>query len=384
MPQKPIIQEFLDSEKAGGFVLIICTIVSLIATNSPVGGGYLSIWNLKIGHESITHWINDGLMTLFFLLIGLELKREFLEGQFTHIKNALLPIFAAVGGMLVPAACHTLFNYGTATHAGAGIPMATDAAFALAVLSLVGKRAPAALKTLLLAIAVVDDLFAIVIIAIFYTAGIIWLNIVVTLITFIALLLLNRFGVRNLIFYTIGGIIMWYFMLHSGVHATISGVLLAVAIPYKKQNETSPSHILQHQLHKPVSLIILPLFALANTAIELSGNIYDSLSTPNSIGILSGLVIGKPLGIVVFSFLAIRLRVGSLHQNLNWKHLLGIGILAGIGFTISIFVGLLAFDEIIIINQSKIAVLVASVIAALLAYLWLSFFIKNNTSGIFK
>jgi Na+:H+ antiporter, NhaA family len=372
-----LLKEFLESEKAGGFILIICTILSLIVTNSPISDTYLAIWNAKFGGESIVHWINDGLMTLFFLLIGLELKREFLEGQFRQIKNALLPIFAALGGMLIPAACHAIFNYGTATQAGAGIPMATDAAFALAILSLVGKKAPLALKMLLLAVAVVDDLCAIFVIAIFYTGGLIWFNIAVTVITFIVLLLLNRFGIRNLLFYIIGGLIMWYFMLHSGVHATISGVLLAVAIPYKQQNETSPSNILQHQLHKPVAFIILPLFALANTAIVLGGNIFDSLATSNSIGILSGLVIGKPLGVVLFSIIAIKLKIGTLHLDLNWKHLLGVGILAGIGFTISIFVSLLAFTDIVIINQSKIAVLTASIIAAVLAYVWLSYFAKK-------
>lgn len=373
-----ILKEFLQSEKAGGFILIICTIISLIVTNSPFGVTYLSVWNYKIGGESIVHWINDGIMTLFFLFIGLELKREFLEGQFRYIKNALLPIFAALGGMLVPAACHALFNWGTVTQAGAGIPMATDAAFALAILSLVGKRAPLALKMLLLAVAVVDDLCAIFVIAIFYTGGLVWLNIAITVATFIVLLLLNRFGVKSLVFYITGGFIMWYFMLHSGVHATISGVLLAIAIPYKEYDGNSPSLKLQHGLHIPVPFIILPLFALANTAISLSGDIMESLTTTNSIGILAGLIIGKPLGVVFFSFLAVKTGVGSLHTDLAWKHVLGVGILAGIGFTISIFVSLLAFTDTTVINQSKTSVLAASVVAALLAYVWLNTITKKK------
>lgn len=352
--------------------------LSLVITNSPVGAAYISLWNYELGGESIAQWINDGLMSLFFLLIGLELKREFLKGQFSHLKHALLPIFAAIGGMITPAAFHAFFNYGTATQAGAGIPMATDAAFALAILSLVGRKATIALKMLLLAVAVVDDLCAIFVIAVFYTGGLVWLNITIAVVIFVVLLFLNRFGVRNLIVYIIGGLAMWYFMLHSGVHATISGVLLAIAVPFKSLRGNSPSAVLQHKLHIPVPFIILPLFALANTAILLSGDIFHSLSSSNGIGILTGLVVGKPLGVVLFSVLAVKLGIGSLHSDLTWKHVIGVGILAGVGFTISIFVSVLAFTDPLVIDHSKIAVLVASVVAAILAFTWLSVITPNT------
>ncbi len=374
-----IVSEFLSSEKAGGFILILCTVLSLVITNSALGEGYLQIWNFTLAGGSIVHWINDGLIAFFFLLIGLELKSEFTEGQFNNIKTALLPIFAAIGGMLVPAGFHALFNYGTATQAGAGIPMATDAAFALAILSLVGKRAPFALKMLLLAIAVVDDLCAIIVIAVFYTGSIGWLHLGIALLVFIILWVLHRRGIKNIFMYLAGGIIMWYFMLHSGVHPTISGVLLAIVLPFKKDDENSTAIILQHRLHKPVAFVILPLFALANTCIALNGNFMESLSTHNSIGILSGLVVGKPLGVFLFGIIAIKSGMGSLHSDLRLKHLFGVGILAGIGFTISIFVSLLAFGDTEIINQSKIAVLTASVIAAIIAFVWLSLITKKKT-----
>jgi NhaA family Na+:H+ antiporter len=373
-----LVKEFLVSEKAGGFILILCTLFSLIVSNSGISAGYIQLWNYLIAGETFVHWVNDGLMTLFFLVIGLELKKEFVEGQFANLKNAMLPLIAAIGGMLLPAGFHLLFNYGTATQSGAGIPMATDAAFALAILSLVGKRAPFALKMLLLAIAVIDDLCAIIVIAIFYTGGPSWLNIGLALATFTGLILMNRFGIKNLFFYLAGGVLMWYFMLHSGIHATISGVLLALTVPHHKNNEHSPSSTLQHRLHYPVAFIILPLFALANTSISLYGHFLESLSTANSIGIMTGLIIGKPLGVFLFSLLAIRLGIGSLPAKLNWKHVLCIGILAGIGFTISIFISLLAFQEESIIDQSKIAVLTASVITAALAFIWLCIITRSD------
>jgi Na+:H+ antiporter, NhaA family len=366
-----LFEEFFESEKSGGIALIICTIISLLITNLVPGDAYTQFWNLSISGMTLNHWINDGLMAVFFLMIGLELKTEFMEGHLADKKTAILPIVAAVGGMLVPAGCHLLFNAGTNTQAGAGIPIATDVAFALAVLAMLGKNIPGILKVFLIALAVIDDLCAIIAIAVFYTSTIHWSYLGISLLIFIILLLLNRFKVNSLIIYLIGGAAMWYFMHHSGVHATISGVLLALTIPYEKNKESSLTPVVQHALHKPVAFIILPLFAMANTCISLSGNFFEALAEKNSIGIMTGLVIGKPLGIILFCFLAVFFGIGSLHPQLKWKHILGIGLLAGIGFTISIFISLLAFEEPALINQSKMAVLSASVVSALLGFLWL-------------
>lgn len=310
-------------------------------------------------------------MTIFFLLIGLELEREIHMGELSSIKNASLPIFAATGGMLVPAGLFLLFNFGTPAQAGAGIPMATDIAFAIGVLSLLGNRVPASLKILLTALAVIDDLGAILVIAIFYASSLAFTNLFIALGIFGVLLILNRIKVHNLIPYLIGGAAMWYFMLHSGVHATITGVLLAFAIPFGDGGEKSPSYMLQHWLHKPVAFLILPLFALANTCITFDNGWHTGLGQSNSIGIFTGLIVGKPLGIFLFSFIAVSSGFCALPKELNWKHVTGIGLLGGIGFTMSIFITLLAFDNPGQITHSKIAILIASLIAGTLGYLWL-------------
>lgn len=364
------INRFLQDEKTGGILLMQCTIVSLWLANSTIGPAYIAFWNQPFAGETIAHWINDGLMAIFFLMIGLELKREVLEGQFRHVKKALLPVLAAIGGMLVPAGIYTLFNYGTPTRSGAGIPMATDVAFALAVLLMVGKNIPLSLKLFLLAIAVIDDLLAIIVIAVFYTGGLSLGYFGLALGIFLLLLFCSRLGVKSAFVFIPAGVLMWYCMLHSGIHATISGVLLAIALPYKKGDETSLSARMHHSLHKPVAFFILPLFALANTAITLSGNYWQSMVTSSSLGIIGGLVVGKPLGVFLFSFIAVKTGLGALHSDLTWKHVFGVSVLAGIGFTISIFISLLAFDSEALINQSKIAVLTASVLAALLAVVW--------------
>ena len=262
-----IFNDFLHSEKAGGITLIFCTLLSLLLANSGLGENYTHFWHTKFGGNSIEHWINDGLMTIFFLLIGLELEREIYNGELSDIKNALLPISAAIGGMLIPAGLFLFLNFGTSTQSGAGIPMATDIAFALGILSLLGNKVPTSLKVLLTALAVIDDLGAILIIAIFYTGDLNWMNLGIALAIFGILLLLNRLRIHNLIPYLIGGVFMWYFMLNSGVHATITGVLLAFAIPFGKGDKKSSSIILQNFLHLPVAFFVLPLFALANTAI---------------------------------------------------------------------------------------------------------------------
>jgi len=372
-----LFKEFFDSEKAGGLILIFCTVISLLITNSNVGDGYHQFWQSSFAGHSIEHWINDGLMTIFFLLIGLELEREIYKGELSKIKDALFPAFGAFGGILIPAGLFLIFNYKTPTQSGAGIPMATDIAFALGILSLLGKRVPTSLKVFLTALAIIDDLGAILIIAFFYTKTIIWTNLFLSLGIFGALLLLNRLKVNKLLPYIIGGVAMWYFMLQSGVHATITGVLLAFAIPFGNGDKKSSSYSLQHFLHKPVAFIILPVFALANTAIHFTGNMSQILSENYSIGIALGLVAGKPLGIFAFTFIAQRLGFCKLNKELSWSNIIGIGFLGGIGFTMSIFITLLAFDNETIVNNAKLVILLSSLTAGIIGYLILKRTLKN-------
>lgn len=366
-----LFKEFFDSEKAGGLILIFATALSLILANSQWQGSYTEFWATDWGGHSITHWINDGLMTIFFLLIGLELEREIYEGELSDIRNASLPIFAALGGMLVPAGIFMLLNYGLPTQAGTGIPMATDIAFAIGILSLLGNKVPASLKVFLIALAVIDDLGAIVVIAIFYSASISLSNLMIALGIYAVLILLNRLKVCNMIPYLIGGILMWYFMLHSGVHATITGVLLAFAIPFGKSIDKSPSYKIQHFLHEPVAFFILPLFAVANTGIVIKSGWQDGLLEMGSLGIITGLVIGKPLGISLFSYLAVKFKLSKLPTELKWGNIIGVGFLGGIGFTMSIFITLLAYTDMDMANNAKISILVGSVIAAIIGLVWL-------------
>lgn len=368
--------DFFNSEKAGGLILVLVTTLSLLLANSDWQVEYISFWNSDLNGHSYTHWINDGLMTIFFLLIGLELEREVYQGELSDIRSASLPIFGAIGGMLVPAGLFLLLNFGTATQAGAGIPMATDIAFAIGILSLLGNRVPTSLKIFLTALAVIDDLGAIIIIAIFYTASISFVNLFIALGIFAVLLLLNRLRVHNLIPYLIGGAAMWYFMLHSGVHATITGVLVAFAIPFGDGGKKTASYILQHFLHKPVAFLILPLFAIANTCITLGDNWQSGFGESNSLGIIAGLVIGKPLGILLFSLIGVGLGLCALPTDLKWKNIIGAGFLGGIGFTMSIFITLLAFDHAETIDNSKIAILIASFIAGAIGFIFLRLTLK--------
>lgn len=298
----PALENFFKREQAGGIILILCTAISILLANSLYQSAYLGFWDYKIAHHSLSLWINDGLMTIFFLLIGLELEKEVYLGEFAHIKNAVLPIAGAAGGMLLPALIFLVFNFGTNTQSGAGIPMATDIAFALGILTLLKNRVPLSLKMFLTALAVIDDLGAILIIAICYTSTINWTNIIIAISTLMILVILNRIKINTLAPYIIGGIIAWYFMLDSGVHATITGVILAFVIPFRRGDNSSPSHRLQHYLHFPVAFLILPLFALANTAIIFSSNWYLGFAQLNSIGIMAGLIIGKPVGIALFRY----------------------------------------------------------------------------------
>lgn len=375
-----LFKDFFESEKAGGLTLIACTVVSLLIANSGWGEGYHAFWQSKFAGLSVEHWVNDALMAVFFLLIGLELEREIYKGELSNVKDALLPMFGAFGGLLVPAGLYLLFNFGTQTQSGAGIPMATDIAFALGILSLLGNKVPTSLKVFLTALAVIDDLCAILVIAIFYTKTLLWTNLFIALGIFIALLVMNRLKVRNLIPYLLGGVAMWYFMLHSGVHATITGVLLAFAIPFGNGDEKSTSYILQHFLHKPVAFLILPIFALANTAIIISGDITQTLTENYSIGITLGLIVGKPLGIFLITFLAVSIRLCKLPDDLTWKHIFGVGLLGGIGFTMSIFITLLAFDNETIINNAKLVILLSSLIAGLLGFFVLKLTLKKQAA----
>lgn len=368
-----IFRKFFESEKSSGLTLIAFTILSLLLANSSIKENYTEFWEYSFAGLSIEHWINDGLMAVFFLLVGLELKREFLVGELSSLKKATLPIFSALGGMLIPAGIFILINLGKPSITGFGIPMATDIAFALGALSLLGNKVPTSVKVFLTALAVIDDLGAIVVIAVFYTKTIFWLNLFIAFGIFVGLMILNKLKITSLWIYIPLGIVMWYFMHHSGIHATITGVLLAFAIPSsgKNQNEYSPSDCLQEALHYPVPFIILPLFALVNTAIAIGPGWDKALFQNSSLGIIMGLVLGKPIGIFIFTWISIKLKIADKPDGTSWSQLFGVGILGGIGFTMSIFVTILAFTDHTMINDSKFAILISSLLAGMIGYIWL-------------
>ncbi|MFZ5946503.1 MAG: Na+/H+ antiporter NhaA [Stygiobacter sp.] len=368
-----LFKEFFESEKSSGYILVVLTILSLLFTNIFIGNSYinfwhsyldLSFWKIELKY-SLEHWINDGLMVLFFLLVGLEIEREIYVGELSSIKKSALPAIAALGGMLVPALIHFSLNANTPTQSGFGIPMATDIAFTLGVLSLLGNKIPLSLKIFLTALAIIDDLGAILIIAFFYTSDLSFAYLIGSLLIFVLLLIFNRLKVNKLSIYLFLGIVMWYLMLKSGVHATIAGVLLAFAIPFNKNDNENISYKLQRFLHKPVAFIILPIFALANTAIMIPTNIVGSIVSNNSLGILFGLSLGKLIGIFAFSYVAVKIGVGTLPKDLNWNLIAGASSLAGIGFTMSIFITNLAFSDVEIIASSKLIIIIASVISAI-------------------
>jgi NhaA family Na+:H+ antiporter len=374
---------FMKSGQSGGMLLLACTIVSLALANSPLAAQYLGFWHLELGPLSLEHWINDALMAVFFLLIGLELEREVYVGELSRWRDALLPAFAALGGMVAPALLHYFFNAGSATQPGFGIPMATDIAFALAVLALLGERVPPALKVFVVAYAVIDDLGAIVLIAAVYTAqiSIAWLAAAVAI--WLSLIALNRpFRVMALWPYLAGGAALWFCLLNAGIHASIAGVLLAFAVPFSPRapGAESPSHRLEQRLHKPVAFAILPLFALANTGVPVMADLAQ-LASPNNIGIALGLIVGKPLGVVALCALAVACRVSSLPESVRWPHVVGAGLLGGIGFTMSIFITNLAFaGSTDLVNSSKLAVLVASLVAGVAGLLWLKVVVPGKNS----
>lgn len=383
-------RDFFRSEQVGGIILIFSVLVSLSLANSALGIGFENLLSTKIGYASpvldleysLSQWINDGLMAIFFLLIGLEIKREIIEGELSTPRKAAMPIFAALGGMLLPAGIYFMFNSNLETISGWGIPMATDIAFALGILSLLGRRVPTSLKVFLAALAIVDDLGAILVIALFYTEEL-HLEQLLYSAGIIALLIgMNYLGVKRLFFYIIPGLFLWFFIHHSGIHATIAGVLLALTIPTNPVKSTSPLEQLEHMIVKPVNFLIMPVFALANTNIRFESQMIEGLTSPLGLGIIFGLLVGKPIGVTFFSWIAVKSGVASLPSRANWKHIFGIGILAGIGFTMSIFIALLSFDNPIYDVEAKFSILVASVLAGVSGFLFLNFLNKKRKKRI--
>lgn len=373
-------KKFFESSQSSGIILILCVLVSLFIANSSLGTGFQNILDRHLGPYSVAEWINDGLMSVFFLLVGLEIKREMLEGELSNIKNASLPIFAAIGGMLVPALIYAFFNNGTEYAKGWGIPMATDIAFSLAIISMLSSRVPASIKIFLAALAIVDDLGAILVIAIFYTEQLHWSYLLISGGILVLLVLFNKLGVKKHIFYLIPGAALWYCMHHSGIHATIAGVLLAFTIPTNaSETEISPLEKLEGMLHTPVNYLIMPIFALANTNIVFQKGMVDGLFTSFGAGIIGGLIIGKLVGILFFSFIAVKLGISKLPQHSKWSQMVGVGLLAAIGFTMSIFIAILSFKgHQDIQDEAKFAILVASTLAGFGGYTVLKFTSKKR------
>lgn len=376
-------KEFFNNSQSSGILLVLCVMISLMIANSSMAEAFQRFLDYEIGY-SVSIWINDGLMAIFFLLVGLEIKRELMEGELSNFKNASLPIFAAIGGMLVPALIFSFFNHDTPYSSGWAIPMATDIAFSLAIISMLGKSVPAAVKVFLAALAIVDDLGAIVVIALFYTEAIHWDYLMYSGIIIALLIALNFFKVKKLAFYLPLGAVLWYLMHHSGIHATIAGVILAFTIPTTPNDDTEPSPLekLEHTLHLPVSFVIMPIFALANTNITFKEGMVDGLFSNFGYGIVLGLIVGKLVGINLFSFLAIKLKISGLPDKSHWGHMAGAGLLAGIGFTMSIFIATLSYKDTSTQDSAKFAILVASVLAGVMGYLLLKTFSKKEQDVI--
>lgn len=382
---KDLFKEFFDSEKIAGLLLVFCTLVSLLIANSTFGESYIQLIHTKLDLSfanvnldlSLEHWINDGLMAIFFLMVGLEVERELYIGELADRKKAILPFAAALGGICIPSLIHIILNYGTPTQGGFAIPMATDIAFALGILALAGNKVPTSVKVFLAALAIIDDIGAIIVIAFFYTKTVAFTYLLAAGGIMGLLFIFNRLRVRNLFFYILPGVIMWYCIMRSGVHATIAGVLLAFVIPFDEKDDENVSYKLQHFLHKPVAFIIVPVFALVNTAIILPQNIVESLSSSNSQGIILGLLLGKLIGIFSIPFLLVKAGIAKLQDGINWKNLAGIGFLGGIGFTMSMFISNLAFSDPAAVINSKLSILIASSCAAIIG---LSIFLTNKTN----
>jgi len=375
------LRRFIKDSRAVGIVLIICTVISIFLANSRFSMAYQSFWAMPVHlplrgivlPHDLTAFVNDALMAVFFLFVGMEIKREMLVGALSSIRQSALPVIAAIGGMLVPAGIYLFWNHNTPLAHGWGIPMATDIAFSLGILSLLGNRIPLSLKIFLTALAIIDDLGAIIAIALFYTAQIHWLYLGLAAGCLLILIVLNLLKRQRVFWYFLAGTGLWYCLLRSGVHATLAGVLLAFTLPLSQIPK------IEHRLHYPVNFIILPVFALANTAIVLPAHTWSILLKETATyGIAGGLIFGKPLGILFFSFLSVKLKLARLPQGLTWRHVTGMGMIAGIGFTMSIFISMLAFNSPESQTAAKIAVLVASLISAIAGYGYLRNLFKKT------
>jgi len=411
-------QEFFQQEASSGILLIAATLIALIWANSPMAESYHALWESQVTiqfgpfgiSKDLIHWINDGLMAVFFFVVGLEIKREVMVGELASPRKAILPIVAAIGGMAFPALFYLLFNASGQAHAGWGIPMATDIAFALGVLSLLGKRVPISLKVFLTAVAIVDDLGAVLVIALFYTSKMVWISLLVAAFFLFLLIVTNRLGVRSPLVYALLGIGLWVAFLKSGVHATIAGVLLAMTIPVKTRINTeefvthadfflnefrkagkpgesvitnagqrsaiqaieiaaehaqTPLQRLEHILHPWVSYCIMPIFALANAGVALKGDLAFIFTQPVTLGIMAGLIFGKQIGVFTASYIAVKLKWADLPSGMSWKRLYGLSWLAGIGFTMSLFIASLAFTTSEFITEAKAGILLASLISGI-------------------
>ena len=379
LARRPIslLRGFLDSEAAGGLILMGTAAVALVVANSALAPAYFDALGAYVGPLSVGHWVNDGLMAVFFLLVGLEIKREMLDGQLASWSNRALPGIAAAGGMLVPALIYLAFNGGSAdTARGWAIPTATDIAFALGVMSLLGPRVPAALKVFLAALAIIDDLGAVVIIALFYSGALSMTDLGLAAAALVVLVAMNRGGVGRLWPFLLVGAALWFFVLRSGVHATIAGVLLALTIPLRPAPAApddlahSLLHRLEHALHRPVAFLVVPIFGFANAGVSFAGLGTDAFTQPLTLGVALGLLVGKLAGVFGASALAIRFGIATLPFRASWTHMVGVSLLCGIGFTMSLFIGLLAFaDDPLLQAKVKIGILAGSLLAGLLGWL---------------
>ena len=375
------IQEFIRLETSGGVVLMIAAIFAMIIANTSLSATYdlilstyikVGIGSFEIAKPAIL-WINDGLMAIFFFLVGLEIKREVLAGELSSFDKAILPIMAAIGGMAVPGIIFAIVNWGTPENLkGWAIPTATDIAFALGILALIGSRAPIALKIFLLAIAIIDDLGAIVIIAIFYTSELSINALSISMIGFAAAIALNRLGIQRTAPYLLVGVIMWVFVLKSGVHATLAGVLIAFTIPLKAKNEDEALlYKMEHGLHPWVAFLILPVFAFANAGVNFTGIGIDDLLQPLTLGIAVGLFLGKQIGVFLATWIGVKSGIARLPENVSWKHVYGVACLTGVGFTMSLFIGSLAFTTVDVMNAVRLGVVLGSVLSGIIGYLLL-------------
>lgn len=383
------IQRFFKSDIAGGIVLAISALLALIIANTPLYEGYhhlletsvkVQIGAFKIDKHAL-HWINDGLMAIFFFLVGLELKREMLVGELSEVRKVIFPALAAVGGMLIPGVIYAAINWDNPSHLnGWAIPAATDIAFALGVISLLGNRVPTSLKVFLASVAIFDDIGAILIIAFFYSHGLSVQALAAAAVILAVLIVMNRMNVTRISWYVFFGVLMWAAVLKSGIHATIAGVLLAFCIPMvdKDDEEHSPLEDLEHDLQGTVAFVILPIFAFANSGIHLLGSGMDEIVHPVPIAIAAGLLLGKPIGVMLFSWLGVKLGLTSVPKGLNWQHIFGVSLLCGIGFTMSLFIGGLAFGEIEKSFDERVGVVVGSLLSGIVGYIYLSMITKKT------